>query len=77
MKFNLVLKRRGRFKKPFYNIVIVNLRNRIVDKVGVYNPFKLRNTKKIELNLLLLVYWLAKGLKQSIFLSKFLKIFFI
>lgn len=77
MKYKLVLKRRGRYKKPFYIIVVVNLKNRIVDKLGNYDPFANQDSKNCKVNGLLLLFWLSKGLKQNFLLSKLLKIFFI
>lgn len=36
--YRIRLFRSGRYKKPFYKIVIVNSFNRIISQVGYYNP---------------------------------------
>jgi ribosomal protein S16 len=74
----LVLKKAGRYKKPFYYIVVVNIRNRIVDKIGTLN-LNFNNTlkkKKVQLNLFLFYIWLLRGLKPTKTLLKFLKLNF-
>ncbi len=74
--YKLNLKRNGRYKKPYYNIIVVNKNNKLVAKVGGYNPIIVKKIKQIKINIFLLYCWLLKGLKISFFLSKILKIIF-
>lgn len=61
------LARRGRKKKPIYNIVVADVRSprdgRFIEKLGVYNPHTSPST--IELKLDAAVDWLLKGAQPS------------
>jgi ribosomal protein S16 len=79
MQYKLVLKRKGRYKKPFYAVTIVNNKSRIVEKIGSLN-LNFNNTikkKKLQINIFLFYRWIVFGLKPSYFLLKFLKILHI
>ena len=61
------LARRGRRKKPIYNIVVTDARaprdGRFIEKIGVYNPHTSPST--IELKVDSAVDWLLKGAQPS------------
>lgn len=61
------LARRGRKKKPIYNIVVADVRaprdGRFIEKLGVYNPHTSPST--IELKIDSAVDWLLKGAQPS------------
>jgi ribosomal protein S16 len=76
MLYKLVLKRKGRYDKPFYSVVVTNKRNRIIEKIGVYNPFIISKKKQCDLNFYLLFIWLKKDLRLNLFLTKFFKLLF-
>jgi ribosomal protein S16 len=75
MLYKLILRRKGRYKKPVFNIIIVNKKNKFLNKIGIFNSFSLKKVKKIQFNIFLLFFWFLKGLKPSFFLLKLLKIF--
>ena len=60
------LKRLGRIRKPFYNIVVTDTRagrnSMHYDKVGTYNPFaNSHRQKQIYLDWARFNHWLAQG----------------
>lgn len=70
------LRRGGTKKKPFYQIVIIDSRNKrqgkIKDEIGTYNPLK--NPSLIRIDKQKAVSWLKKGVKPSTTVKKLLKI---
>lgn len=66
------LKRMGRKHSPYYRLVVSDSRNRPggrnVDEVGYYNP--LPNPSEVKVNLERVDYWLARGAKPSVQVSK-------
>lgn len=75
-KYKIILKRKGRFKEAVYSIIIVNNKNKFIEKLGIYEIRKIHNKKVIILNKFLLIYWLQKGAYPTKFLSKFISIIF-
>lgn len=65
---NIRLKRIGRKKKPFYNIVVAEkltyIKGKYIEKLGYFDPIK----KIKKLNFERINYWLNKGadINQSI-----------
>jgi small subunit ribosomal protein S16 len=59
------LKRQGRKKRPFYRIVVTDIRNRRdgapIEELGFYNPL----SKELKLNKASATEWLAKGAQAS------------
>lgn len=59
------LKRQGRKHRPFYRVVVTDIRNRRqgepMEELGYYNPM----TKELKLNKVLAEEWLAKGAQPS------------
>ncbi|MCX8017064.1 MAG: 30S ribosomal protein S16 [Rhodocyclaceae bacterium] len=63
------LARSGAKKRPFYNVVVTDSRNRrdgrFVERVGYYNPVAAENEKGLFINLERLAYWQGKGAQLS------------
>ena len=59
------LARSGSKKRPFYNIVAADSRNRrdgrFIERVGYYNPVASGNEKRIELDIALFDHWVGQG----------------
>lgn len=59
------LKRLGRKKRPFYRIVVTDIRNRRdgkpIEELGFYNPL----SKELKLNKESATQWLAKGAQPT------------
>jgi len=55
------LSRRGRKKKPFYRIVVTDVRNardsKYIERIGYYDPL----CKKIHINFIRMQYWKTHG----------------
>ncbi len=63
------LARGGAKKRPFYNIVATDSRNRrdgrFIERVGFYNPVASGNEKPIVINAERLAFWQGNGAKLS------------
>ena len=63
------LARSGAKKRPFFNMVVTDSRNRrdgrFVERVGFYNPVASGNEKGIVVNAERLAYWQSKGAQLS------------
>lgn len=63
------LARSGAKKRPFFNMVVTDSRNRrdgrFVERVGFYNPKAAENEKGIVINAERLAYWQSKGAQLS------------
>ena len=63
------LARSGAKKRPFFNMVVTDSRNRrdgrFVERVGFYNPVASGNEKGIVINVVRLAYWQSKGAQLS------------
>ncbi|VFP81164.1 30S ribosomal protein S16 [Buchnera aphidicola (Cinara kochiana kochiana)] len=70
------LARHGSKKKPFYQIVVSDIRSarngKFIERVGYFNPFAKENETTISLSIKRVQYWLHNGAKQS---KRFLKLF--
>ena len=63
------LARSGAKKRPFFNMVVTDSRNRrdgsFVERVGYYNPVASGNEKGLSIDLERLAYWQGKGAQLS------------
>lgn len=63
------LARGGAKKRPFYQIVAADSRNRrdgrFIERLGVYNPFAAENEQGIQLKTDRLAYWQSVGAQLS------------
>jgi len=63
------LARSGAKKRPFFNMVVTDSRNRrdgrFVERVGYYNPVASGNEKGLVINAERLAYWQSKGAQLS------------
>ena len=63
------LSRGGSKKRPFYNIVAADSRNRrdgrFIERVGYYNPVASGNEKGLVINAERLAYWQVTGAQLS------------
>ncbi|MEO8738763.1 MAG: 30S ribosomal protein S16 [Casimicrobiaceae bacterium] len=63
------LARGGAKKRPFYNIVVADSRNRrdgrFIERVGFYNPIANENQEALRLSLERVDHWKLKGAKLS------------
>ena len=63
------LARSGAKKRPFFNMVVTDSRNRrdgrFVERVGFYNPKASENEKGLVIDVERLAYWQGKGAQLS------------
>ncbi|WP_126446003.1 30S ribosomal protein S16 [Sulfuricystis multivorans] len=63
------LARSGAKKRPFYNMVVTDSRNRrdgrFVERIGYYNPKAAENEKALSIDAERLAYWQGKGAQLS------------
>ena len=63
------LSRHGAKKRPFYNIVVTDRRNkrngRFIERLGFYNPIATGGEQSLKLALDRVDYWLARGARPS------------
>lgn len=63
------LARRGAKKRPFYNIVVTDSRNkrdgRFIERVGFYNPMASGNEEALRVDKERFDYWVSKGAQPS------------
>lgn len=63
------LARGGAKKRPFFNVVVADSRNRrdgrFIERVGFYNPIAGKNEEGLRLSLDRIDYWRARGAKLS------------
>ena len=63
------LARGGAKKRPFYNIIATDSRNRrdgrFIERVGFYNPFAAGDERALSVNEDRLAYWRSVGAKLS------------
>lgn len=63
------LARSGAKKRPFFNMVVTDSRNRrdgrFVERVGYYNPKAAENEKAVSIDAERLAYWQSKGAQLS------------
>ncbi|VFP86016.1 30S ribosomal protein S16 [Buchnera aphidicola (Cinara pseudotaxifoliae)] len=70
------LARHGAKKKPFYQIVVSNIRSsrngKFIERIGYFNPFSKKNEKKINLSIDRVDFWIKKGAQKSLRFKKLL-----
>jgi small subunit ribosomal protein S16 len=63
------LARGGAKKRPFYNMVVTDSRNRrdgrFVERIGFYNPVAAANEQGLRVDMQRLGYWQEKGAQLS------------
>jgi small subunit ribosomal protein S16 len=63
------LARSGAKKRPFYNMVVTDSRNRrdgrFVERIGFYNPKAAESEQNLVINTERLAYWQSKGAQLS------------
>jgi len=71
------LSRGGAKKRPFYNIVVTDSRNRrdgrYLERVGFFNPMATGQEVRLNIAKERVDYWLSKGAKASERVEKLLK----
>lgn len=69
--------RGGAKKRPFYQIVVTDSRNRrdgrFIERLGFFNPVARGNEERLRLDRERVDYWLSKGAKASERVSSLLK----
>ncbi|VFP77833.1 30S ribosomal protein S16 [Buchnera aphidicola] len=63
------LARHGAKKKPFYQIIVSDVRSarngKFIERIGYFNPFAKKNEKKIHLSTDRVDFWIKKGAQKS------------
>ena len=63
------LARGGAKKRPFFNIVVADSRNRrdgrFIERVGFYNPIATKNEEALRLSVERITFWEQRGAKVS------------
>lgn len=63
------LSRHGSKKKPFYKIVVSDVRaprdGKFIEKIGFFNPFSKNKEEKIKFSTTRVAFWIQKGAKIS------------
>jgi small subunit ribosomal protein S16 len=63
------LARGGAKKRPFYNVVVADSRNRrdgrFIERVGFYNPIAGESEEAVRLSLDRITYWQQRGARMS------------
>ena len=77
MGLKIRLARGGAKKRPYYSIVIADVRaprdGRFIEKVGSYNPLLSKDDeKRVQYNVERVQYWLSKGAKPTDRVARFL-----
>ena len=77
MSLKIRLARGGAKKRPYYQIVVANVRSprdgRFVEKVGSYNPMLPQDSQdRIRLNTDRIQYWLSVGAQPTDRVARFL-----
>ena len=71
------LARGGAKKRPFYNIVVTDSRNRrdgrYIERVGYFNPIAAGQEQRLNVDSERVQYWLGQGAKASERVAKLLK----
>lgn len=69
--------RGGAKKRPFYNIVVTDSRNRrdgrFIERLGFFNPIAAANEESVRINRERVDYWLSKGAQASERVASLLK----
>jgi small subunit ribosomal protein S16 len=71
------LARGGAKKRPFYNIVVTDSRNRrdgrFIERIGFYNPVATGNAEALRINRERLSYWQGVGAQVSDCVAKLVR----
>jgi small subunit ribosomal protein S16 len=71
------LSRGGAKKRPFFNVVVADSRNRrdgrFIERVGFYNPVAAEGQESVRLNSERLAYWQSQGAQLSDAVAKIVK----
>lgn len=71
------LARGGAKKRPFYNVVVADSRNRrdgrFIERVGFYNPLARENQEALRINQERISYWIGNGALLSDAVTKLVK----
>ena len=71
------LSRGGAKKRPFYNIVVTDSRNRrdgrYIERVGFFNPIASGQAEKLNIDRERVDYWISKGAQTSQRVASLLK----
>jgi small subunit ribosomal protein S16 len=71
------LARGGAKKRPFYNVVVADSRNRrdgrFIERVGFYNPTAPEGQESVRINAERLTYWQQQGAQVSDAVAKLVK----
>ncbi len=71
------LARRGAKKRPFYNIIVTDSRNkrdgRFIERLGFFNPIANEREEVLRIDTERVNHWLARGAKTSERLAQLLK----
>jgi small subunit ribosomal protein S16 len=71
------LSRGGAKKRPFFNIIATDSRNRrdgrFIERVGFYNPVAAENEKGLSVNVERLAYWKQQGAQLSPTVARLVK----
>ena len=63
------LARGGAKKRPFFNVVVADSRNRrdgrFIERVGFYNPIAAKNEEALRLSVDRITFWQQRGAKVS------------
>ncbi len=69
--------RGGAKKRPFYNIVVTDSRNRrdgsFIERLGFFNPIAAGNEERLRIDRARVDYWLSKGAQASDRVASLLK----
>jgi small subunit ribosomal protein S16 len=79
-KYNMVvirLARGGAKKRPFYNMVVADSRNRrdgrFIERVGYYNPMAAANEQGLQVNVERVAFWEGQGAQLSPTVARLVK----
>lgn len=69
MAIKIRLRQQGRTNRPFYRVVVADMRTRrdgkYIEALGWYNPFETELDKSLSLNAERIQYWLSTGAQLS------------
>jgi len=76
MSLKIRLSRAGSKKRPYYHIVVADVRSprdgRFIEKLGAWNPMLPKDNERVKLEAERLQYWLEKGAKPTDRVLRFL-----
>jgi len=76
MSLKIRLSRAGSKKRPYYHIVVADVRSprdgRFIEKLGAWNPMLPKDNERVKLEAERLQYWLERGAKPTDRVLRFL-----